>query len=182
MQLHSEMEGIMRRIQQCAACLALLIALGTQAPPAKAADVSVGIRIGDRYRGPRIAYVRQPDVVVIPGTNVYYMQASDYDLYRYGNRWYTYYDGGWYTARRYNGPYAFISYQSVPRQIRYVPADYRSWRSPRGYAYGRYRNGRWYRSNNWQENQTWERDARGRRHDNNDNNNDYRGQNGYHRN
>jgi hypothetical protein len=170
----------MRRIQQCAACLAMIIALGIQAPQAKAADVSIGLRIGDRYNGPRVAYVRQPDVVMIPGTRVYYMSSSDYDLYRYGGSWYTYYDGGWYRAPRYNGPFMFISYQSVPRQIRYVPAEYRSWRNPRGYAYGQYRNGRWYRSRTWQDNQRWENDARGGRHQQN---NDYNhGQNGYHRN
>jgi len=170
----------MRRIQQCAAGLALVLALGMQAPQAHAASVSIGLRIGDRYNGPRINYVRQPDVILVPGTNVYYMSSSDYDLYRYGNTWYTYYDGGWYRAPRYNGPFTFISYQSVPRQVRYVPADYRSWRNSRGYAYGRYRNGRWYRSNDWQDHQRYERDARGRHHRgyDNDNNND----NGYRRN
>jgi hypothetical protein len=110
---------------------------------------------------------------LVPGTNVYYMSSSDYDLYRYGNVWYTYYDGGWYRAPRYNGPFTFISYQSVPRQVRYIPADYRSWRNSRGYAYGQYRNGRWYRSRDWQEHQRYERDARGRHnrgYDNDDNN------------
>jgi hypothetical protein len=157
----------------------MIIALAIQAPQAKAAtSVSIGLRIGDRYSGPRIGYVRQPDVIMIPGTRVYYMSSSDYDLYRYGDSWYTYYDGGWYRAPRYNGPFVFISYQSVPRQIRYVPAQYRSWQTPRGYAYGQYRNGRWYRSRYWQDNQRWENDARGRHQRNHGYNH---GQNGYHR-
>jgi hypothetical protein len=157
----------------------MIIALGIQAPQAKAADVSIDFGIGDRYNGPRVAYVRQPDVLMIPGTRVHYMSSSDYDLYRYGGSWYVH-DGGWYRAPRYNGPFVFISYQSVPRQIRYVPAEYRSWRNPRGYAYGQYRNGRWYRSRTWQDNQRWENDARGGRHQRD---NDYNhGQNGYHRN
>ena len=150
----------MRRIRQCAAGLAFVLALGMQAPQASAADVSVGLRVGDRYTGPRVAYVREPDLVMVPGTRVYYTSSSDYDLYRYGGNWYTYYDGGWYRASRPNGPFKFISYQSVPRQVRYVPSEYRSWRTPRGYAYGTYKNGRWYRNQNWQEHQ----DARGRHH------------------
>ena len=169
----------MKRIQQCAAGLALILALGTQAPQAKAADVSIGLRIGDRYHGPRIGYV-QDQMVLIPNTNVYYMQNSDYDFYRYGGYYYTFYDGGWYRARRPSGPFVFISYQSVPRQVRYVPADYRSWRTPRGYAYGRYRHGHWYRDRYWQDRNRWEQSDRNRGdrgdRDNGNNDNRYRGQ------
>jgi len=161
----------MRRIRQCAAGLATHIALGVQAPQAHAASVSFGLRIGDRYDGPRIGYVRNPDLMLVPGTNVYYMSTSDYDLYRFGGYYYTYYDGGWYRATRSSGPYAFISYQSVPRQVRYVPSDYRSWRTARGYQYGNYRSGRWYRNRDWQNHQRTERDMRSRHYRDYDNNN-----------
>ena len=171
----------MRRVRQCAAGIAMIIALGIQAPPAHAASVSIGLRIGDRYDGPRMGYVRTSDMMLVPGTRVYYMSNSDYDMYRYGGYYYTYYDGGWYRASRSSGPFVFISYQSVPRQVRYVPTDYRSWRSARGYQYGNYRSGRWYRNGNWQNHQRTESDWRTRhqRDYNNDNNND---NNGYRRN
>lgn len=165
----------MKRIRQCAAGLAMIIALGMQAPLAHAANVSFGIRIGDRYDGPRMGYVRTSDMTLVPGTRVYYMSNSDYDMYRYGGYYYTYYDGGWYRASRSSGPYVFISYQSVPRQVRYVPTDYRSWRSPRGYQYGNYRSGRWYRNNGWQNHQQTESDSRTRhQRDYNNDNNGYR--------
>jgi len=113
------------------ACLVMTLALG--AMPSKASartDVSVDIRIGDPYRGPRIVFQREPDIVVVPGTRVYYVRDYDYDLYRYGGFWYYNYDGGWYRARRYNGPFVYIGYRSVPREIAYVPVRYRRhWRA-----------------------------------------------------
>jgi hypothetical protein len=129
------------------ACMALLLmpALG---PPKASAAVSVSLRIGDPYRGPHLAFVDRPDVVLIPGTRVYYVEDTDYDLYRFGPSWYYYYDGGWYRASDYNGPFYFISYQTVPGPIRVVPVRYRHhWRSYRGPAYTYYESGRWYRQN-----------------------------------
>jgi len=37
-----------------------------------------------------------PDLVRIPGRGVYYVQDSDYDVYRNGNYWYLNYNGDWY--------------------------------------------------------------------------------------
>ena len=137
----------MKRLAILVACLALLLGNGVQTTKASAA-VAVSLQIGDPYRGPRLAFVQQPDIVVIPGTRVYYVEDTSYDLYRYGPYWYYYYDGGWYRSRDYDGPFYFISYQTIPGPIRYVPVQYRHhWRSYRGPAYTYYRSGRWYRQN-----------------------------------
>lgn len=134
-----------RSLLAACAALTLLLAPG---PKASAANVSFSLRIGDPYRGPSLAFVREPDIVVIPGTRVYYIDDYDYDLYRYGNYWYYYYDGGWYRSVDYDGPFYFISYVSVPYSIRYIPVRYRHhWRNYRGPAYSYYRAGRYYRSN-----------------------------------
>jgi hypothetical protein len=118
-------------------------------PKASAAtSFSFSLRIGDPYIGPQLAFYDQPDVVVIPGTRVYYIDDYDYDLYRYGNYWYYYWNGGWYRSIDYDGPFYFISYVSVPYSIRYVPVRYRHhWRNYRGAAYSSYRAGRYYPSN-----------------------------------
>jgi len=136
----------MKRFLIYIACLGLIL---TAIPVTKAqAAVSFSLRIGDRYRGPRLAFYEQPDVVLVPGTDVYYVENADYDLYRYGDYWYYYYDGGWYRADDLDGPFYFISYTSIPTEIRYVPVSYRHhWRSWRGPMYGSYRNGYWYRGN-----------------------------------
>lgn len=143
---NSERRSIMKRSFLLAACaaLALLLAPG---PKASAASVSISLRIGDPYRGPRLAFASRPDIVVIPGTRVYYVDDYDYDLYRYGGYWYYYYEGGWYRSADYDGPFYFISYVSVPTSIRYVPTRYRHhWRTYRGPAYSYYQAGRFYRS------------------------------------
>ena len=130
-----------------AACAALVL-LVAPGPKASAANVSFSLRIGDPYRGPSLAFATEPDIVVIPGTRVYYIDDYDYDIYRYGSYWYYYYDGGWYRSVDYDGPFYFISYESVPYSIRYVPVRYRHhWRYYRGPAYSYYRAGRYYRTN-----------------------------------
>src|SRR5882672_3970922 len=122
----------------------LVMTLSLVLPVGKASartDVSVDLRIGDPYRGPSLAFRSQPDIVVVPDTRVYYVRDYDYDLYRYGSYWYYNYDGGWYRARRYSGPFIYVGYNSVPRAVTYVPMRYRRhWRDDNdGRAYGRYR-------------------------------------------
>jgi hypothetical protein len=131
------------------AALAAVVLLVAPGPKASAAtSFSFSLRIGDPYIGPRLAFYEQPDVVLIPGTRVYYIDDYDYDLYRYGNYWYYYWNGGWYRSVDYDGPFYFISYQSIPYSIRYVPMHYRHhWRNYRGAAYSSYRAGRYYPSN-----------------------------------
>jgi hypothetical protein len=122
------------------ACLVLTLAPALPAAKATAADVSINLRIGDPYRGPRVVFEDEPDVVVVPGTRVYYIRDYDYDMYRYGSYWYYNYGGAWYRARRYNGPFVYVGYNSVPRPVAYVPARYRRhWDGPPGHAYGHYK-------------------------------------------
>ena len=131
------------------AAFAAFVLLLSPGPKASAAtSFSFSLRIGDPYIGPSLAFYEQPDVVVIPGTRVYYVEDYDYDLYRYGSYWYYCWNGGWYRSLDYDGPFYFIGYQSVPYAIRYVPVSYRHhWRSYRGAAYANYSAGRYYPSN-----------------------------------
>lgn len=131
----------MRRLPLWIGCAVMAFALTAAAPIARAGtSVSINLRVGDPYRGPRLAFRDEPDIVVVPGTRVYYVRDYDYDIYRYGSYWYYNYDGGWYRARRYGGPYVYIGYQSVPRAVVYVPVKYRKhWREPQGRAYGHYK-------------------------------------------
>jgi hypothetical protein len=120
----------------------LVTALALVSPASRASartSVSIDLHIGDAYRGPRLMFQHEPDVVIVPGTRVYYVRDYDYDLYRYGSFWYYNYDGGWYRARRYNGPFTYVGYRSVPSAVTYVPTRYRRhWRDAApGRAYGR---------------------------------------------
>jgi hypothetical protein len=103
-----------------------VVALLATAPPAKAGtSVGVHIQVGDPYRGGTLVFHKEPDLVVVPESRVYYVRDYDYDVYRYGSYWYFIDDGYWYRARTYRGPFVHISSSSVPRSVRYVPVKYR---------------------------------------------------------
>ena len=121
------------------------VTLGLMPPAARAAtSVGVNIQVGDPYRGGEVVFVREPDVVVIPATRVYYVPDYDYDVYRYGSYWYFIDDGFWYRARSYRGPFVHVTFNSVPRAIRTVPVNYRRhWKGgppPHAVARGYYKN------------------------------------------
>src|SRR2546426_2420067 len=120
----------MRRVSNWVACLGCALALSSSTSSAFArTSVSVDLRFGDRYRGPDVVFYDEPHVVVVPGTRVYYVPDYDYDIYRCDRFWYYNYDGGWYRSRSYRGPWIYVGYRSVPRQIGYVPHRYRrNWR------------------------------------------------------
>ena len=83
-----------------------------------------------------ISFDTEPDVMVVPGgRGVYYVQDSDADLYRYGSNWYMNYNGDWYRSGSYNGPWVFVGYRSVPRDVYSVPTGYRRWSDMRDQHY-----------------------------------------------
>ena len=137
----------MKRTSLWIARLGLLFALVMPVSSAFArTSVSIGLQFGDRYRGPDIYFREEPRIIMVPGTRVYYVSDSDYDIYRYGRYWYYNYDGGWYRSRTYRGPWIFVGYRSVPREISYVPVRYRRhWRDFRdnNARYGSYRDSRY---------------------------------------
>jgi hypothetical protein len=105
---------------------ALVLVLGlTLASARSEAGVSadVNIRLGNRP-APMVVFEREPDVVLVPSTRVYYVDGLDYDLFRYGQYWYINDSGYWYRARNYRGPFAQIGFNYVPRPIIVVPGRY----------------------------------------------------------
>jgi hypothetical protein len=117
----------MKRLPAWILCLTVAFALVvTMHRAAAQSGISITLRIGDRYRGPDLGFRVAPSVVAVQGDDgVYYVQDSDHDIYRYGNIWYMNYDGDWYRANDYRGPWLFVGYQSVPRSVYSVPTQYR---------------------------------------------------------
>lgn len=130
----------MKRTLMIAAALASL-AFVSAPSSSQAASVGISVRIGDPYRGAALRFRSEPDYVVVPGTQVYYVDDYyDRDLYRCGSWYYMVDDGYWYRARSYRGPFIRIDFRSVPRQFAYVPTSYRRhWGSSS--TYFRYRGG-----------------------------------------
>ena len=135
---------------------ALLLTLFMALPFPGAAQVSVGVHIGPpppyRIAGP-------PAVIVIPGTYVYMVPDIGEDLLFYGGIWYRPYQGRWFNARSYNGPWGYVHDPRVPRALLELPPDYRQ--VPPGWRripYGDLRRN-WA---GWQRDRYWDRDPRWR--------------------
>jgi hypothetical protein len=99
--------------------LASSVAVGT---PKASADVQINANIHSGNGS--IYFSNQPDVVVVPGTRVYYYEAPSYDVFRYSNAWWVDRAGVWYRSSSYRGPFVQVSYQRVPHQVIVVPAEY----------------------------------------------------------
>src|SRR5467141_4216168 len=75
----------MRRLSIWTACLGLVLMTSATIQNAQArTSVSVGLHFGDRYEGPEPYWRGEAQIVMVPGTRVYYVGDSDYDIYRYG--------------------------------------------------------------------------------------------------
>ena len=116
--------------------------LGAASIPSAQAAVSADINIHIGRRAPDVYFARAPRVVLIPDTEVYYVDDydgyDDYDMYRCDGWWYINDGGYWYRSQNYRGPWIGISISTLPRRVLNVPIAYRHqpYRSPtwnRGY-------------------------------------------------
>lgn len=133
----------MKRILLMIALATLLVSAAMPARSEAAVSVGVSLHVGDPYRGLSLHFRSNPDMALIPATQVYYTRNYDHDLYRYGRSWYYVEDDCWYQSSSYNGPFVQIDVSSVPRQIYTVPTSYRrAWGGPPAHApaYGYRRN------------------------------------------
>ena len=73
---------------------------------------------------PAVEFKKEPEVILIPQSRVYYVPDLKYDLFRYGRYWYINNDGNWYRARSYRGPFNSVGFTRVPRSIARVPSKY----------------------------------------------------------
>jgi hypothetical protein len=98
------------------AAAALLVA----ATSAMASDVKINIGLGV----PPIVLSAPPQLVVVPGTPVYYAPEVSANLFFYKGRYYSVTNGVWAVAPAYNGPWAVIQIGQVPAPVVAVPVAY----------------------------------------------------------
>jgi hypothetical protein len=121
-----------------------------------------------RVREPSVVVVANddPELVVIPGTYVYWMDGRDDDVFFYGGVWWRPYGNAWYRADDYSGRWTVIEPSYVPRPVRTLPANWKHgykeaprvrWRDARSNWRG------WERDRYWEQ-RRWRRDdPRGRK-------------------
>jgi hypothetical protein len=90
--------------------------------PNASAEVQINANIHTGHSS--ISFEQEPDVVVVPGTRVYYYEAPSYDVYRYGSAWWVDRGGVWYRSASYRGPFVQVTFQRVPHQVIVIPAEY----------------------------------------------------------
>jgi len=122
---------MLRHISRIALSFVLALAVSSCAEPmAMGSRTYVGFSLDFRNAPPppRIVFVDQPRLVLVPGSYVYVVDApnGDCDMFQYQNNWYVYYSGYWYASSRYDGQYVAVSARSVPSPVLRVPPGH--WR------------------------------------------------------
>jgi hypothetical protein len=111
-----------------------MIACVVVLPAVVAADnVSIGVNIGvPAPPPPPMVFPAPPQLVIIPGSPVYYAPSASVNFFFHSGRYYTFHDGAWFFATKHNGPWAFIKPAHVPAPVLGVPVAY--YKIPPGHA------------------------------------------------
>jgi hypothetical protein len=99
-----------------AAAAAVLWSGGSAAGPDVKIDIGIGV--------PPIVLTNPPQLVVVPGTSVYYAPDVAANVFVYKGRYYTVANDVWSRAPAYNGPWAVIQIGQVPPPVLAVPVEY----------------------------------------------------------
>jgi len=116
-------------------------------------EASAGVQFNVYVGPPVITVPAPPEVVLIPGSQVYFVPQPGIDIFFYGGWWWSPRGDRWYRSRAYNGPWVIIGPRYVPGPVLGIPRDYRGrfererhipygqWKKERGvrgrHAYGR---------------------------------------------
>ena len=152
-----------------------LLALGAASAPASV-GVNMNINIGDQ---PPVVVAPPPPPVIVPPPprpvdfvieepptfvapqplGFYVAVGVPYDLFYVGNTYYVYRDNGWYRGRSYNGPWAAVSYRSLPPGLRRHRME--RIRMIRDEEYGHYRDDRdHYRGRHFRPDKEWKHERK----------------------
>ena len=84
-------------------------------PALVAAQINIGINIGTPPPPPPpLMIATPPQLVVIPGTQVFYAPAVPQNYFIYGRKSYVFHDGAWFVAPTHHGPWTFLAVERVP--------------------------------------------------------------------
>lgn len=111
-------------------------------------DASAGVSVNINIGPPPIVLPAPPEMVMVPGSPVFFVPSLDFDVFFYGGYWWSPRGDRWYRSRAYNGPWQTINRRYIPRPVIRVPGDYRAIyeREPR-IPYGQWKKERRQREN-----------------------------------
>ncbi|HEX9024557.1 MAG TPA: hypothetical protein VF799_12035 [Geobacteraceae bacterium] len=108
-------------IMGSALLLGALLSLGAVNEASAGVNLGINVNIGP----PPIVVPAPPDVVMVPGSQVYFVPGVQFDVFFYNGFWWSPRGDRWYRARAYNGPWGVVDRRYVPRPVFGVPHDYR---------------------------------------------------------
>jgi hypothetical protein len=113
-------KGITMRQRELVLALTLLVGL----VPASQAQVSVGIGIQAPGVSIGINLPAYPNLIVVPGTPVYYAPGVAANFFFYDGLYWVYGNDSWYSSSWYNGPWTAVHRHVVPVWLLRVPVRY----------------------------------------------------------
>jgi hypothetical protein len=102
--------------------MAFFVVLFLSCPPEDAqGKVNLNINIGS----PPVVVAEPAEVVLIPGSGVYFVADAGPDLFFHEGFWWSHRGDRWFRSRVYSGPWIGVERRYVPVQVVRVPRDYR---------------------------------------------------------
>jgi hypothetical protein len=89
-----------------------------------------GVSVNTGNMLPLIRFAAAPELVVIPGTYIYIVPDIDAEVLFFQGNWWRPYEGRWYRAEDYNGPWSALESGRVPGGLTVLPLEYRQHQSP----------------------------------------------------
>lgn len=127
-------------------------------------DGNAGVDISISVPLPGIVISGPPALVVIPGTQAYFVPDVEPEVIFYAGTWYRPHLGRWYIAADFRGPWYYAAPHRVPVVVLNRPAGYRHSHVGRGKASLRdavQERREWDRNRDWHD-RRWENDDHGR--------------------
>lgn len=157
-------KGMIRKLGLVLVVASFLVGTALAGTGMAGVSINIGLGLGAPavYPAPPPAvFPGPPDMVVIPGTYVYYAPGMQFDVFFYSGWWWRPWRGHWYRSYGYRGPWRYAAPGIVPRPLVMLPPRWRSdlRYGPPAIPYGRlHRNWRrWQRERYWQNQDRWHR-------------------------
>ncbi len=88
-------------------------------------EIQAGVQVNVNIGPPPIVVAEPPEVVLVPGSQVYFVPQPDIDIFFYNGFWWSPRGDRWYRAQAYNGPWVIVERRLVPPPVIRVPGNYR---------------------------------------------------------
>ena len=76
-------------------------------------------------RQPKVVIVPETELIVIPGTYIYYLSVDEDDIFFFRGYWWWCQKNRWYRASSYSGPWTAVSLRYVPVELTKLPPRWR---------------------------------------------------------